>query len=444
MSRWILNFLEPHLDKINKQLQGDREVREAFSSACSGAQSIAFTIVTTTDAPFLEHAIVVRLSQASDSFDVSVTPGTTRDGSFTLNAKQEHWEKFFQFNSLVRPYQSYWGMLRVLGPDQVSVSGDKLSFAQYARVWRIVLDRIRLIVADQVYTASIPDGEEEIEDAVTGKYTWINHTDYGKVKIFYEYAGSGPQSLLFLHTAGSDSRQYHSLMNDRSLQEKCTMFAFDLPGHGRSSLGSEQSIDTYALSEDSYIESIAKVIQKVGINAPIVCGASMAGHICIALAIRAPELGIRGSIPCEGCAHIPAPAEIYSMKGNDSSILDPEKVCGMIAPTSPEYYKRQIWWQYSSQATGVFLGDLKFYFKGWDGRDRLKDIDTEYCPVYMLTGMFDYSCTTEASKETADGIPGAVFEEMKGLGHFPLTENPRGVVGYLHKAIEYIQANRKG
>ena len=39
--------------------------------------------------------------------------------------------------------------------------------------------------------------------------------------------------------------------------------------------------------------------------------------------------------------------------------------------------------------------------------------------VYILTR--GYSCTTEASKATADKIPGAVFEAMPGLGHFPLT-----------------------
>lgn len=442
MSQWIVTFLESHLDKINDQLKHDRELREAFSSAIGEAQNFAFAIVAATDAPFLDYAVVVQLHQSDGSFNVNVTPGTTKNNVFTLNAKQEHWEKFFQFDSLVRPYQSYWGMLRILGPENVFVGGDKLSFAKYARIWRIVLDRIRLIIAAQAYTISVPDGEDT-EDTINGKYTWINHSEYGKVKIFYEYAGTGKQNVLFLHTAGSDSRQYHSLMNEPSLQEKCRMFAFDLPGHGRSNLGSDQSMDTYALSEESYIESIAKVIQKVNIQNPIVCGASMAGHICIALAIRARELGIRGSIPCEGCAHLPQPAEIYNMKGNDSSVLDPEKVCGMIAPKSPEFYKRQIWWQYSAQATGVFLGDLRFYFKGWDGRDRLKDIDTAYCPVYMLTGSYDYSCTTEASKETADAISGAVFEAMPGLGHFPLTENPRMVLPYLHKAIDHIQSSRK-
>lgn len=441
MSRWILELFEPYLDSINDQIKHDRELREAFSSAVGSSQSLAFAIVATTDAPFLEHAIIVRLQRSADSFEITVAPGTVKQGVFALKARQEHWEKFFQLDSLTRPYQSFWGMLRVLNPDQVSVEGDQFTFAKLTRVWRIALDRIRLAMAGKSYNNSVP-GDEEVEDVITGKYVWINHAEYGKVKLFYEYAGSGSQNLLFLHTAGSDSRQYHSLMNNKSLQARCTMFAVDLPGHGRSSLGTNQSIDAYALTEASYLESIAKFIDKARVQDAIVCGASMAGHVCIALAIRARELGIRGSIPCEGCAHLPQPAAIYDTKGNDSSILNPEQVCGMIAPTSPEYYKRQIWWQYSTQASGVFAGDLKFYFKGWDGRERLKDIDTKYCPVYMLTGSFDYSCTTEASKETADAIPGAVFEPMAGLGHFPLTENPEKILPYLHRAIDHIQQNQ--
>lgn len=442
MSRWIVDFITPHLDQVNHLLGHDQELQEAFSSAAEGVQTLEFALVATSDAPFLEHAVIIRLQGSTNAIDVSIRPGTFKQGVFSLKAKQEHWEKFFDFASLVRPYQSFWGMLRVLGSGEVSVGGDQLSFARYARVWRISLDRIRLAIAKKTHIDSIPE-DEEGEDLITGKYIWINHQEYGKVKLFYEYSGTGPQNLLFLHTAGSDSRQYHSLMNDKILQKRCTMFAFDLPGHGRSSLGSQQSMDTYALTETSYVESISKLIEKLKVQDSIVCGASMAGHVCIALAIRARELGIRGAIPCEGCAHLPQPAAIYNMKGNESSILDPERVCGMIAPTSPEYYKKQIWWQYSTQASGVFMGDLKFYFKGWDGRDRLKDIDTAYCPVYMLTGEYDYSCTTEVSKETADTISGAVFEAMPGLGHFPLTENPTKVLPYIYRALDHIQKHRR-
>lgn len=315
---------------------------------------------------------------------------------------------------------------RVLGHNEgIAVIGDKQSFGRHARIWRILLDRSRgCLSEDDRVTAGqeLPADEAAQDDAVTGKYTWIDHSEYGKVKIFYEFAGSGEQTVLFLHTAGSDSRQYHSLMNHEKLQERCQMYAFDLPAHGRSTLGTKQMPQGYALTEDSYLESISKVVKKLGLRKTVVCGASMAGHVCLAAAIRARELNIHGAIPCEGCEHLAFSQPIYEIGGSDVSLLDPERVCGMCAPTSPEYYKRQIWWQYSSQGYGIFSGDLKFYFRGWDGRGRVETIDTKVCPVYMLTGEYDYSCTVEASKTTAGKIPGAVFEAMEGLGHFPLTE----------------------
>ena len=57
-------------------------------------------------------------------------------------------------------------------------------------------------------------------------------------------------------------------------------------------------------------------------------------------------------------------------------------------------------------------------------------IDTKTCPVYMLTGEYDWSNTPEMSQKTADKIPGAKHKAMKGLGHFPATENPKVFVDY--------------
>lgn len=56
---------------------------------------------------------------------------------------------------------------------------------------------------------------------------------------------------------------------------------------------------------------------------------------------------------------------------------------------------------------------------GWDGRDRMHTIDTKTCPVYMMTGEYDWSNTPEMSQKTADKIPGGKCVAMKGLGHFP-------------------------
>lgn len=74
--------------------------------------------------------------------------------------------------------------------------------------------------------------------------------------------------------------------------------------------------------------------------------------------------------------------------------------------------------------------DLDFYFGGWDGRERMAGIDTKKCPVYMLTGEYDWSNTPAMSQATCDKIPGGMHQAMKGLGHFPATENPKVFVGY--------------
>src|SRR3546814_14082906 len=73
---------------------------------------------------------------------------------------------------------------------------------------------------------------------------------------------------------------------------------------------------------------------------------------------------------------------------------------------------------------GVFLGDLYFYREDSDFRDRTPLIDTAVCPLYLLTGEYDYSCTPEDTQRTAAAIPGARAVIMKKQGHFPMSENP--------------------
>ena len=103
-----------------------------------------------------------------------------------------------------------------------------------------------------------------------------------------------------------------------------------------------------------------------------------------------------------------------------------------------------MWHTYSAQAFSMYHGDLDFYFGGWDGRGRVQNIDTKKCPVYMLTGDYDWSTTPEMSEATAKKIPGATFTSMKGLGHFPATENPPKFVSYLIPAIETVMKEIQG
>lgn len=99
--------------------------------------------------------------------------------------------------------------------------------------------------------------------------------------------------------------------------------------------------------------------------------------------------------------------------------------------------------QYSGQAYGIFHGDLDFYFGGFDARDRVHKIDVKKCPIFFLTGAFDWSTTPDMSKATTDKIKGANFKAMDNLGHFPATENPALFVPHLIEAIDWISKTRQ-
>jgi pimeloyl-ACP methyl ester carboxylesterase len=394
-----------------------------------------------------------KVAESHETLDAKITKGVLKlavgpeslGSLFTLSARPDDWEKLFAAVP-VPPFQSFWGILRKLGDKPGNqILGDVLGFGRFARLWRIILDHARDVINDVQR-----GGDDELfdddqqEDALVGRYMRVETEGWGRSKIFWETSGTGPQNILFLHTAGADSRQYHSLMNNRKLRERLTMYAFDLPGHGRSSLGHQQHPHGHYTSESRYVETIAQVIQILNLTNVIVSGASMAGHICLAVALRAAELGVIGVIPCEACDHLSFHQPNYELAGDlNEAALNPERVCGMIGPTSPAQYKRQIWWTYSTQGVNIFGGDLEFYFRGWDGRGRIESIDTNICPVFMLTGEYDYSCTPADSAATAAKIPGAIFETIKGLGHFPATENPAQFLPYLVKGIDHIQSKQK-
>lgn len=126
----------------------------------------------------------------------------------------------------------------------VGVQGDKVKFAQYGHLATRLLELLREGQHGPLPTDHQPETDE---DHITGRYIYIDAPVWGRSKVFYETSGTGPQQIVFLHTAGSDSRQYHGVMNDSRMREQCTMIAFDLPAHGRSFPGSNRMLCIFFL-----------------------------------------------------------------------------------------------------------------------------------------------------------------------------------------------------
>ncbi|WP_019119754.1 alpha/beta fold hydrolase [Brevibacillus massiliensis] len=252
--------------------------------------------------------------------------------------------------------------------------------------------------------------------------------------IYYETAGEGIP-ILCLHTAGADSRQYYDLLRDKELTSNFQLIAFDLPYHGRSMPADGWWKEQYLLTTERYVETIMAFIEAVGIESPIVMGCSMGGSITLELAYRYPER-FRGVIGLGAAARTEGRFNEYLFHPQvNGGELCATNVYGLLAPQSPEVLRRRAWWIYSQGSPGIYYGDIYFYSEEWDATDRVGRINTEECPVFLLTGEYDYSCTPEMSRKTAEKIPGASFQVMKEMGHFPMTENPDLFKKYLEPVL---------
>ena len=258
-------------------------------------------------------------------------------------------------------------------------------------------------------------------DPTTGRYVYVD-TASVRSRVYFEESGSG-RPLLCLHTAGSDSRQYRHLLCDSEVTSKWRILAFDLPYHGRSLPPEGWWEKEYLLTREAYVGTIMAFVRTMELTQPVVLGCSMGGAVVLELArLYGTEIG--AVIGLEGASKIEGRFLDWSvMPDVDGSVVAASWTYGLMAPQSPEPSRREVWWTYSQGGPGIYRGDTYFYSVDWDLRGREGEIDTRRCPVYLLTGEYDYACTVQESAATAAAIPGANFRKMEGIGHFPMAEN---------------------
>jgi pimeloyl-ACP methyl ester carboxylesterase len=258
-------------------------------------------------------------------------------------------------------------------------------------------------------------------------------------RLYFEEAGQGIP-LLCLHTAGSDGRQFRGLLNDPRILAHFRVIAFDMPWHGKSSPPAGWEHEEYRLTSRDYVRMICEISDALALAKPVAMGCSIGGRIALYLAHECPER-FRAIIGLESSPHV---APYYDVSWLNRPDVHGGEVCagvvsGLIAPTAPEAERWETLWHYMQGGPGVFKGDLYFYKIDGDIRDRVDRIDTRRCPLYLLTGEYDYSCTTEATLDIARRT-GAEAVIMQGLGHFPMSEDPPRFVSYLLPVLDRIRA----
>jgi pimeloyl-ACP methyl ester carboxylesterase len=274
-------------------------------------------------------------------------------------------------------------------------------------------------------------------EPIVGRYLTVSILGR-RCRIYTEEAGSGIP-LLCLHTAGADSRQFRHLLCDDAVTSRYRVITFDMPWHGKSYPPAGWQESEYRLTTELYVETIRAFCSAMALERPVVMGCSIGGRIVLQLA-HAHGGEFRALIGLESAD--------YQQPWYDTSWLHRAdvhggEVCaalvsGLIAPQSPAQYRDETLWQYMQGGPGIFKGDLYFYRVDADLRGKLGGIDTRRCPLYLLTGEYDFSCMAEDTLRTAKAIPGAKVTVMEQVGHFPMSENPAQFRKYLLPVLEEI------
>jgi pimeloyl-ACP methyl ester carboxylesterase len=274
------------------------------------------------------------------------------------------------------------------------------------------------------------------DDAI-GRYI---HLDLGGVdhRVYYEAAGAGI-GLLCQHTAGADGRQWRHLLEDERVTDRFRVIVYDLPYHGKSLPPESKAwwAEEYRLTTASAMELPVTLARTVGLERPVFIGSSIGGHLALDLGAYHPD-DFRAVISLEGALKMDRNEAVFPT-GPD--LRDPARhaalMMTLMAPQAPERFRQETRLHYAQGAPGVFPGDTYYYFTDHDLRNETGRFDTARCPVYLLTGEYD-AATAVRTLEAAQQIAGAKAQIMKGLGHFPMSEDYDQLMEYLLPVLDEV------
>jgi pimeloyl-ACP methyl ester carboxylesterase len=266
-------------------------------------------------------------------------------------------------------------------------------------------------------------------------YIEVQNVEY---RVYFEENGSGIP-LLCLHSAGTDGQQWRHILNDGDITSRYRVIVPDLPYHGKSL--PPESIEwwkeEYKLTKSFFVDFILEFNHALGLERPVFIGGCMGGCLGLYLALEHPDK-FRAVIGLESvlCSE-EAPLDFWDHP-RISNNFKAAAIWSLMAPNSPEKYRRETAWKFSQSAPSVMKGDFYYYFMDHNLTGKAQQVDTSRIPVYLLTGEYDAVVPPEDTQRLAEQIKGARFIEMKGLGHLSLCENPEALKRYLMPILKEI------
>lgn len=280
-------------------------------------------------------------------------------------------------------------------------------------------------------------------EAAVGRYVYLD-LEGVEYRVYFEEAGQGVP-LLLQHTAGADSRQWRHVLADPDFLAKYRVVAYDLPFHGKSlpPTSTRWWEEEYRLTKSFLMSVPLALCTALGLERPIYMGSSIGGHLALDLALHHPA-AFRAVVGLEAGLFTPGGYMDILNHPRVSNQFKAYMMYGLMAPTSPEWGRRETAWVYSQGAPPVFKGDLYYFSVDHDLRQTVEDIDTSKIDVRVLNGEYDWACTPDHLRQIAERLPGAQCQVMESIGHFPMSENPALFKEIVLPVLEDIRAGKAG
>lgn len=356
--------------------------------------------------------------------------------TIAIRADDSAWSQLLGDGPILPGWQGFGAISRF--NTAFSISGEDIVIAQCLPVLERMIELAHGERASLEATMAPLDPTQ-----IQGSYRTLKIANCKDSLVYFEQAGQGIP-LVMLHTAGADSRQYRYQISDVGLASEWKMYAFDMPGHGKSEMPQHwEDGEPYRLSLDDYLATCAAFIEQVVGGPAVVMGCSMGAAMSLVLAARRPDL-VTGVVALEAPWRAPGRKSALLCDARvNASLHNPAYVRGLMGPRSPRRYREEACWIYSQAGFGVYAGDLGFYSEQFDGEVIGSELRDTTIPIQLLTGEFDYSASPDNTRVLAELIGTADFVAMEGLGHFPMIEHPAFFRGYLAKALERIKERNR-
>ncbi len=230
-------------------------------------------------------------------------------------------------------------------------------------------------------------------------------------QIHYYHAGVGEPAVVFVHGAGGSGRVWHSQLS--ALENRCRAIAIDMPGHGRSEGDPLSSVREQA-------GFIARFLDALGLEKPVLAGHSMGGAICQEFALGFPSR-LQGLVLISTGARLRVnPQIIQALEQGEFPFADASH---LISPSAQPALADVAWQEMRTTALPALLAD----FQACDQFDRVNDIAQIRVPVQIIAADEDAMTPLKYSRYLQQGIPGSHLAVITGAGHMGMVEKPAEV-----------------